>query len=85
MIGMKIEITADSAVADGKGNRYRRGQSVDVDDALAQSWIDAGHAVKAAGARTSSSSETAATDPATATNEPPRTTATRSTRKMSSE
>ena len=81
---MKIEITADSAVADGKGNRYRRGQTVEVDDTLAQSWIDAGHAVKAAAGR-ASSGETKASEPETATNEPPRNTATRSTRKKSSE
>lgn len=80
---MRIEITADSAVADGQGNRYRRGQTVDVADELAQSWIDAGHAVKAGGRTSKSSTSTA--EPETATNEPPRNTAARTTRKKSSE
>lgn len=80
---MRIEITADSAVADGQGNRYQRGQTVDVDDALAQSWIDAGHAVKADGRSSSSAPKPA--EPETATSEPPRNTAARTTRKKSSE
>lgn len=91
---MRIEITADSAVADGQGNRYRHGQTVDVDDALAQSWIEAGHAVEAGGTATAAAETEVVEDqgdrpepPAaeTATRQPPRTTTARARRSKSSE
>lgn len=76
---MKIRITAATTISDGAGGRYRQGQVADVDDQLAKSWIEAGYAEPA-------KDRPAATEPETATNEPPKTTAARSsTRKKSTE
>ncbi|MER7076629.1 hypothetical protein [Saccharopolyspora kobensis] len=64
----RIRITADSAIADGRGHRYTSGQVVDVDDTLARNWIAAGHA-EPLGSDTSTRPE--AEQPRTATTEAP--------------
>ncbi|MBH0241907.1 hypothetical protein I3W98_02615 [Streptomyces cavourensis] len=46
---MRVRITSATSVADGAGGRYEYGQVLDLDDSLAQAWIDAGHAEKATG------------------------------------
>jgi len=40
----RIRIISVTSVADGAGRRYTHGQTPEVDDELAASWIAAGHA-----------------------------------------
>ena len=77
---MKIRIVASTTISDGQGHRYRQGQVADVDDELAHAWIEAGHATEASrGDQVDERPEPV--EPETATNEPPKSTATRTSRK----
>lgn len=46
---MRVRIIAVTSIADGAGNRYRSGQTVDIDDGLAAAWIAVGYAEAADG------------------------------------